>query len=67
MTHQQLKDSALLYCQMTGINPDDLVPSPKDQSTKVPKLDLIVEMIGNQLLVAYCVEETLKKSQQPSS
>lgn len=64
MTHQQLKDSALLYCQMTGINPDDLVSSPKDQSTMVPKLDLIVEMIGNQLLVAYCVEETLKKTQQ---
>lgn len=64
MTTEQLKDSALLYCRMTGINPDDLVSSPKDQSTMVPKVDLIMEMIGNQLLVAYCVEETLKKGEK---
>ena len=64
MTHQQLKDSALLYCQMTGINPDDLVSSPKDQSTMVPKVDLIMEMIATQMLFAHCIEETLKKAQE---
>lgn len=64
MNEQQLKDAALMYCQGVGINPDELVPSPKDQSTKVPKVVLIMEMMVTQLLFAHCIEETLKKAQE---
>lgn len=67
MTTEQLKDSALLYCQMTGINPDEVVPSRKDQSELTPKVVLIMEMMVTQMLFAHCIEETLKKSQQPAS
>lgn len=64
MNEQQLKDAARLYCQMTGINPDEVVPSPKDQSELIPKVVLIMEMIATQMLFAHCIEETLKKAQE---
>lgn len=67
MTEQQLKDAALMYCQGMGINPDEMVPSRKDQSELTPKVVLIMEMMVTQMLFAHCIEETLKKSQQPSS
>lgn len=67
MNEQQLKDAARLYCQMTGINPDEVIPSPGDQSTMVSKVDRIMEMMATQMLFAHCIEETLKKSQQPTS
>lgn len=64
MNEQQLKDAALMYCQGVGINPDELVPSPKDQSTMVSKVSLVMEMMVTQFLFAHCIEETLKKAQQ---
>lgn len=67
MNEQQLKDAALMYCQITRINPDEVIPSPGDQSAMVPKVDRIMEMMATQMLFAHCIEETLKKSQQPTS
>lgn len=64
MNEQQLKDAALMYCQGVGINPDELVPSPKDQSTMVSKVSLVMEMMATQFLFAHCIEETLKKAQE---
>lgn len=64
MNEQQLKDAALMYCQGVGINPDELVPSPKDQSTMVSKVSLVMEMMATQFLFAHCIEETLKKGEK---
>ena len=67
MNEQQLKDAALMYCQGMGINPDDLVPSPRDQSKMVPKVEIVMEGMATQFLFAHCIEEALKNADEEAT